>query len=88
MAMSAAIMRGGSAQSLLQSAEQVAAELVVLPEHGDLAIGIGGLDVIGVDLSLGAKCRLPAHRPRKAFWMRPFLVAGRDKELRHFFSLR
>ena len=87
MAISATIV-GGDAQALLQSAEEIAAELVVLPEHGDLAVGIGGLDVIGVDPSLGAERRLPAHRPGKAFRMRPLLVAGRDEELGDFFSLR
>ena len=75
---------GGDAEPFLQSPEQIASELIVLPEHRDLAIGIGGLDVIGVNPSLGAKRRLPAHGPRKPLRMRPLLVAGRDKELRHF----
>ena len=82
MAMSATIMLAVIAEPFLQSPEQIAAELVVLPEHGDLAVRIGGLDVVGVDPPLGAERRLPAHRPGKLLRMRPLLVAGRDKELR------
>ena len=74
---------GSIAEPFPQSAKQVASELVVLPEHGDLAVGIGGLDIVGKDPSLGAECRLPAHGPGKFSRMRPFLAAGGDEQLRN-----
>jgi hypothetical protein len=42
---------GQIAEALLNSLVQVASELVVLPEHHDLALRMEGLDVIGVDAS-------------------------------------
>src|SRR4051812_16447067 len=40
---------GDLAQPFLQSLEELAAEIVVLPEGHDLLAGIEGLDVVGVD---------------------------------------
>ena len=39
------------------------------------------MDVVGVDASLGAKRRLPAHRPGKRLGIAQLLGAGRDEEL-------
>ena len=66
MAMSATIMLAVIAKPFLQSAEEIAAELVVLPEHGDLAVRIGSLDVVGVNPSLGRNvgCQPIVHGKR------------------------
>ena len=69
------------AEALLNSLVQIATELVVLPEHHDLALRKKCMDVIGVDAPLGAKRRLPAHRPGKALGIAQLLGAGRDEEL-------
>ena len=74
----------GIAQPFLQPPEQIASELIVFPEHGDLPVGIADLDIVCEHAPLGAKRRLPAHGPRKRSWMRPFLVAGGDEQLRDF----
>ena len=75
----------GIAETLAQSFVQVAPELIVLPEHRDLAIGIGDLDIVCEYPALGPERRLPSHRPWKAPGMRPFLVAGSDEQLRDLF---
>src|SRR5690349_15019353 len=58
---------GEIAESFLQSSEQISPELIVLPESHDLASRIEGLNIIGIDASLGPERRLPAHRPGKRF---------------------
>src|SRR5258708_27105700 len=69
------------AETYQNSLVQVATELIVLPEDHDLAVRIKCLDVIGVDPSLGAKRRLPAHRPGKGLGIDQFLGAGSNEEL-------
>src|SRR6478735_7331220 len=69
------------AEPLLQSAEQIAPELVVLPKCDDLLVRICGLDVIGVDAALGPERRLPAHGPGKRPGIAPGLVAGGHEQL-------
>jgi len=46
---------GPIAKPSLQADEEIPAELIVLPKHGDLPFRIEGLDVIGIDAPLGTK---------------------------------
>src|SRR6266571_3775785 len=70
------------AKTFLDALEERASELVVLPEHHDLAMRIIGLDVVGVDAPLRPERWLPAHGPGKRLGLAQLLVAGGDEELR------
>src|SRR5882762_5769045 len=68
------------AEPLLQSLEQISSELIALPEHGDLALRIRGLDVLHIYAPLGPKGRLPTHGPGKRLGISELVVSGCDVE--------
>src|SRR6185437_9197747 len=71
------------AQPVLYALQVILAEIVVLVEHADLAVGLGLQDVGGIDVPFALVVRLPADRPGVVFGVVPFGGAGRDEQLRH-----
>ena len=70
--------------ALGEAAEQVLAEAVVLVEHRDLGVRLGGLQVFRVDLRLGLVRGLPAGRVRELRLVRAEdRGAGGHEQLRH-----
>ena len=77
---------GGAAgirQNLLERAEEVAAEIVVLVEDADLGVRLHGHDVLGENARFGRIQRQPRHGPFVVLRIVPFRRAGVEQQLRH-----
>ena len=74
---------GDVTETVLQSPEQFAAEMIVLPKRNDSFSGVERLDVVGVDPPLFPNRGLPAHCPGEQRWIAQMIVSGGDKELRN-----
>ena len=74
---------------LLEAAQQVLAEAVVLEQHGDLGLRLFGLEELRVGLGLGHVVGLPARRVRVRGDVRaPGRGAGGDVQLRDLALVR
>ena len=71
------------AEPVLEPLQIVLAEIVVLIEHADLAVGLVLQDVGGIDAPFRSGSWLPAHRPGMALGVVPFGGAGASEQLRH-----
>src|SRR5579872_7312989 len=74
---------GDVSKTVLQSLENLSADLVVLPKSNDFSSGIERLDVVRVDAAFFPKRGLPTHRPREQRRIEQMIVSGSDKKLRN-----
>ena len=75
------------AQAIGQALHVVLAEVVVLHQHRDLGIGLGGHDVARIKLPFGLIGRLPAHGPGEGLGVAEARGAGVDEELRNLLAV-
>lgn len=77
---------GGAAgvlQHLLEGAQEIAAEIVVLVEDADLRIRLHAHDMLGEDARFGRIERQARHGPFVVLRIVPFRRAGVEQQLRH-----
>ena len=73
----------GIGQHLLEGAEEIAAEIVVLVEDADLGVRLHADDMLGEDARFGRIQRQARHGPFEVLRIVPFRRAGVEQQLRH-----
>ena len=76
-----------SAQAFFESVEVVLAVIVILHQHRNFGIGLGGQNMLCIQLAFGLVIGVKTNGPRVVFRIVPFRCACGQEHVRHFLGI-